>query len=78
MSSYGALSINAAIKIVHPRTKKSIKWARFNDLTKLGKDKTINKVGIAKKISSFTTDFSMLDLETQINRLVDEIEKSNS
>jgi len=70
--------LNAAIEVVHPRTKKSIKWARFNDLTKLGKDKTIDKVGVAKKILSFTVDFSMLDLEKQINRLVNEIEKSNS
>ncbi len=70
--------LNAAIAVVHPRTKKSIKWARFNDLTKLGKNKTIDKVGIAKELSSFAVDFSMLDLEKQINKLINEIKKSNS
>lgn len=70
--------LNTAIEAVHPRTKKSIKWAKFNDMTKLKKNKTIDKVRVAKKLSSFNADFSMLDLEKQINKLVNEIEKSNS
>jgi len=68
---------NDAIEVVHPKTKKFIKWGRFNDLTKLRKDKTIDKVGIAKKVSLSSADFSMLDLEKQISNLVQKIEKAN-
>ncbi|MBN1958556.1 MAG: AAA family ATPase [Desulfuromonadales bacterium] len=68
---------NDAIEVVHPKTKKFFKWDRFNDLTKLRKDKTIDKVGIAKKVSLCPADFSMLDLEKQISDLVQKIENAN-
>ena len=70
-------TFNSAIAVVHPKTKKYIKWGRFNDLTKLRKDKTIDKVAVAKKVSSHAADFSILNLEKQINTLVRKIEKAN-
>ena len=69
---------NQAIESVHPRTKKYIKWERFADVTNLNKDKTIDKIAVAKEVSSKRIDFSMLDLEKQLMELINRIEKSNN
>ena len=69
---------NVAVSNVHPKTYKKIKWSRFGDLTRLRKDKVVDKVAVARFITNTSADFSMLDLGASIDRLVADISKSNS
>lgn len=69
---------NDAVLSVHPKTYKKITWSRFGDLTRLRNDKVIDKVAVARFITSKAANFSMLDLGVSIDRLVTEISKSNS
>ena len=69
---------NDAVLSVHPNTYKHVTWSRFGDLTRLRNDKVIDKVAVARFITSKAADFSMLDLDDSIDRLVFEISKSNS
>jgi len=70
--------INEAIARVHPKTKKSFKWDRFADMTKLREDKTIDKVAVAKKVSQKESDYSILDLDKQLDELIKRIVEVNN
>jgi len=73
----GAL-LNQAIAEVHSRTKKELVWEQFGDLTKITEDKTIDKVAVARSVARAEADFSVLDLESQVDRLVASIRLHNS
>ncbi len=69
---------NEAVAKIHPKTKRHIKWSRFGNLTHLRKDKMIDKVAVAKAICQGTPDFSKLDLNSMLDRLIREIRNQNS
>ncbi|MEW6079506.1 MAG: AAA family ATPase [Thermodesulfobacteriota bacterium] len=68
---------NNAVATVHPKTKRNIKWSRFGDFTRLRTDKVIDKVSVARAVSQAKPDFSILDLNAVLDRLIGEIRKSN-
>jgi len=70
--------LNEAIAGVHPRTTKKIGWARFGDLTKLDGKKTFDKVAVSRAIAGKEADFSKLDLNEKMDRLVQFIRLHNS
>lgn len=70
-------TFNIAIEKCHPKTKKKLKWDRFVDMTKLRKDKTIDKVSVARAVASKAPDYTILDLDKQLNTLIKEIKKAN-
>lgn len=70
--------LNESIAKIHPRTKQTMKWDRFADVTRIRKDKIIDKVSVAKYIVQKPAQFSMLDLETVMNGLIADIQKCNS
>ena len=68
---------NQALEKIHPRKSVFMEWGRFNNLTKLKDSSPIDKVAIAKFVSEQKSDYSILDLEKQINNLIQRIEESN-
>lgn len=70
--------LNKAIASVHPRTKVSLVWEPFNDLTKLAEGKIIDKVGVARRVADEAPDFSVLDLGNMVDQLVKAIRERNS
>lgn len=71
-------TFNDAIVVCHPRTNKKIKWSPFADMTKLRRDKTIDKVAVAREVAKRNADFSILDLKKQMNTLIQNIRKVNN
>ena len=67
-----------AVKASHPKKKLVNKPAKFANITKLDGDATINKVAVARAIIKNPPDFSMLDLEKQLNALIGSIKKANA
>lgn len=70
--------LQGAIAQVHPRTKRTVKWERFADLTVLGEKSRIDKVAVARRVVEKESDFSVLDLDSIISQLVREIRRLNS
>lgn len=70
--------LNEAIASCHSRTNKKLKWERFADMTKLKKDKMIDKVSVARLVASKEADLTALDIEKQMNKLIQNIHKANS
>jgi hypothetical protein len=70
--------LNEAIAAVHPKTKSTLVWDQFRDLTKLDSGKIIDKVAIARWIAQQAADFSLLDLEETITGAVASIRRHNS
>jgi hypothetical protein len=71
-------TLNECISEVHPRMRRHIKWNRFGRLTNIGKNKTIDKVAVARKVAQKNPDYSVLDLDRQINALIESIGRANS
>ena len=69
---------NDAVATVHPKTKRQFRWKQFEDMTHLRKDKIIDKVAVARKITEHVADFSMLGLDKMANMIVEQIRKHNS
>jgi predicted ATP-dependent endonuclease of OLD family len=61
---------NDAVAQVHPRTKRSFRWTQFADMTHLRKDKIVDKVAVARKVVEYDADYSVLDLEPMMNKLI--------
>ena len=68
---------NKAIKEVHPQKGFFVEWGQFNNITKIKEGSTIDKVSIAKYIASNKSDYSRLDLEKQIDKLIECIKNAN-
>ena len=71
------LLLNEAIAIVHARTKTTLVWEQFSDLTKLNENKSFDKVSIARRVAEKNANFSPLDLECSVDRLVHYIRERN-
>ena len=69
--------LDEAVARVHPLTAKKVVWKQFGDLTKLGPKKTFDKVAVARGVAGKPADFSKLDLEKKMNRLVECIRLRN-
>ncbi len=69
--------MNQSIKNIHPRMAKYIKWDQYGDMTKIKSEKSINKVAVAKDVTTYKQDYSILDLNKKIDRLIDCINKAN-
>ncbi|MEA2064370.1 MAG: ATP-binding protein, partial [Gemmatimonadota bacterium] len=63
---------------VHPKTVRKMKWNQYRVMTKLKGGSYIDKVAVAKKVATHDQDYSTLDLNSQINRLINFILKANS
>ena len=68
---------NHSVAVVHPRTKRTIRWSQYGDLTHLRKDKVIDKVAVARATTQTVPDFSTLDLNSVIDTLISEIRNNN-
>ncbi len=71
-------TLNEAVEAVHPRSYKHIGWSEVNDVTKIKKGKPIDKVRVAREVVRRPADFSTLDLENQLKKLVQHIKESNA
>lgn len=68
---------NRAINEVHPQKGSFVEWGQFTNMTKIKEGSTIDKVSVAKYISSHETDYSVLDLEKHIYELIECIKNAN-
>ncbi len=68
---------NGAVASAHPKTKNTLRWGQFADLTRLRMGKSIDKVAVAQKVVEYKADLTVLDLESVIARLVAEIQHNN-
>lgn len=71
-------TLNECIREVHPRMRRHIKWDRFERLTNISKNNTIDKVAVARKVAQKSPDYSVLDLDKQIDALIKSIHRANS
>ena len=70
--------LNQSVATVHERTHRAVKWERFGDLTRIRSNKPIDKVAVAKVVTSSPADFSLLDLDHITDQLVTEIRRHNT
>lgn len=70
--------LNNDIKQVHKNKAKKIKWERFGVMTRLKQGASIEKISVAKKVTEEAPDYSKLDLEDKIEKLIESIKKANS
>ena len=70
--------LNSAVSRIHPRTAKAVNWTRFGDLTRRAKNKTIDKIKVARMVVEQRADFSKLNLEPTIVELIKRIRAANA
>jgi len=69
--------LNRAIQATHPRTGETLKWGPFEDLTRRGGDKRIDKVAVAHAVAKEKADFTLLSLDSVTDRLIERIKQRN-
>lgn len=69
--------LNQSVEKVHPKLKKYLKWDQFNNMTKIKNNKMIDKVAVSRTVAKHKPDFSILDLDIQIKKLLEYIDKAN-
>lgn len=68
--------LEKAVATVHPRSSVS-RFGQFKDMTKLASGWTFDKVAVARAATRDAPDFTMLDLSTRIDELVEAIRAHN-
>ena len=74
---------NESVTEVHPKIHKHFKWDQFADVVTLRKykakiNKIVDKIAVARQVTSKPPDYSILDLDKQITTLIRAIRKANS
>ena len=69
---------NAVVLKIHPKTATTVKWTQFGDMTRRAKNKTIDKIKVARMVAERPAEFSKLNLESTIEELIKRIGAANA